>query len=272
MPELPEVRTVAKVLKKNLLNKEITNIKIIYPKMIEKESLSFDKLIGKSLTDINTKGKFLIFTFEDLYLVSHLRMEGKYFIKKLNDPVEKHEHIIFEFGDLSVRYHDTRKFGRMILVKNLSDYKSLDKVGLEPFDKELTKEKLKDNLKSKLPIKELLLDQSIIAGLGNIYVNEVLFASKINPLKKGEDITLDECDSIINNSVKILNEAIKYGGTTIKSYTSSLGVTGHYQDYLMVHKRDGEPCKICNTIIKNIKVGGRSTYYCPNCQKEKSFI
>ena len=119
MPELPEVRTVAKVLKKNLLNKEITNIKIIYPKMIEKKSLSFDKLIGKSLTDINTKGKFLIFTFEDLYLVSHLRMEGKYFIKKLNDPVEKHEHIIFEIGDLSVRYHDTRKFGRMILVKDL---------------------------------------------------------------------------------------------------------------------------------------------------------
>ena len=265
MPELPEVRTVASVLWKNLLNKRITNIKVIYPKMIEPKSLDFNNLIGKKLTNINTKGKFLIFTFEDLYLVSHLRMEGKYFIKNLDDPIEKHEHIIFEFDDLSVRYHDTRKFGRMILVKDLKDYKSLDKVGKEPFN--ITKEELKNNLKSKLPIKELLLDQSIIAGLGNIYVNEVLFASNINPLRGGDSITLNECQSIIDNSVRILNEAIKYGGTTIKSYTSSLGVTGHYQDYLMVHKKEGEPCKICNTKILNIKVGGRSTYYCPNCQK-----
>jgi len=265
MPELPEVRTVAKVLKNNLINKKITNVKIIYPKMIEEGSLDFNLLIGKTLNDINTKGKYLIFKFDDLYLVSHLRMEGKYFIKKLDDKIEKHEHIIFEFNDLSVRYHDTRKFGRMILVKDLNDYKSLNKVGKEPFN--ITKEELKNNLKSKLPIKELLLDQSIMAGLGNIYVNEVLFASNINPLKEGKDITLDECKSIIDNSVNILNKAIKYGGTTIKSYTSSLGVTGKYQDYLMVHKKEGEKCKICNTPIINIKVGGRSTYYCPKCQK-----
>ena len=157
MPELPEVRTVANVLKRNLLNKKITNIRIIYPKIIDIGSLDFKNLIGKKLTDVNTKGKFLIFTFEDLYLVSHLRMEGKYFIKKLDDCNEKHEHIIFEFGDLSVRYHDTRKFGRMYLTKDLKNYKSLEKVGLEPFDKKLTKEILKNNLKSKLPIKELLL-------------------------------------------------------------------------------------------------------------------
>ena len=267
MPELPEVRTVANVLKRNLLNKKITNIRIIYPKIIDIGSLDFKNLIGKKLTDVNTKGKFLIFTFEDLYLVSHLRMEGKYFIKKLDDCNEKHEHIIFEFGDLSVRYHDTRKFGRMYLTKDLKNYKSLEKVGLEPFDKKLTKEILKNNLKSKLPIKELLLNQSIIAGLGNIYVNEVLFASHINPLKKGEDISLNECQKIIDNSVEILNNAIKYGGTTIKSYTSSLGVTGSYQNYLMVHKRENEPCKLCQTPIINIKVGGRSTYYCPKCQK-----
>ena len=116
MPELPEVRTVAKVLKNNLLNKKITNIEIIYPKMIEENSLDFHNLIGKTLTNIETQGKFLIFTFEDLYLVSHLRMEGKYFIKTLSDPIEKHEHIIFEFGDLSVRYHDTRKFGRKLNI------------------------------------------------------------------------------------------------------------------------------------------------------------
>ena len=265
MPELPEVRTVAKVLKKNLINKKITDIKIIYPKIIEPDSLDFNNLIGKTLTDINTKGKFLIFTFEDLYLVSHLRMEGKYFIKSLDDKIEKHEHIIFEFGDISVRYHDTRKFGRMMLTKNLNNYNSLAKLGKEPFD--ITKEELHNNLKSSLPIKELLLDQSIMSGLGNIYVNEVLFASKISPLKSGVNITLNECQSIIDNSISILNKAIDNGGTTIKSYTSSLGVTGNYQNYLMVHKKEKEKCQVCGSAILNIKVGGRSTYYCPKCQK-----
>ena len=223
-------------------------------------------LIGKELTSVNTKGKFLIFRFEDLYLVSHLRMEGKYYIKSLSEVIEKHEHIIFEFGDLSVRYHDTRKFGRMMLVKDLNDYKSLMKVGPEPFDIK-PNDLLKDLNNKSLPIKELLLDQSIMSGLGNIYVNEVLFSSKINPLKKGADITLLDVNNIINNSIDILNNAIKYGGTTIKSYTSSLGVSGSYQNYLLVHKKEGEKCPNCNSIILKTKVGGRSTYYCPHCQK-----
>ena len=112
-----------------------------------------------------------------------------------------------------------------------------------------------------------MLDQTIISGLGNIYANEVLFASRINPKRLGCDISLDECQNIIKSSIKIINEAIENGGTTIKSYTSSLGVTGRFQSHLMVHKRENEPCKICNTLIENIKIGGRSTYFCPKCQK-----
>src|SRR5699024_2522877 len=111
------------------------------------------------------------------------------------------------------------------------------------------------------------LDQSIVSGLGNIYADEVLFASHINPLKKGKDITLSDCENIKDSAKKIIAEAIKYGGTTIKSYTSSLGVTGRFQQFLMVHKKEGEHSQICNTPIVKIKVGGRSTYYCPNCQK-----
>ena len=118
MPELPEVRTVAKVLKKNLLHQKVTNIKIIYPKIIEQTSLDLSNLIGHELKDITTKGKYLIFDFDNLYLISHLRMEGKYFIKNINDEIVKHEHIIIEFGNISLRYHDTRKFGRMYLTEN----------------------------------------------------------------------------------------------------------------------------------------------------------
>ena len=116
-------------------------------------------------------------------------------------------------------------------------------------------------------MKNILLDQTIISGLGNIYADEVLFKSGINPLKKGVDITLDDCEKIKKSAKEIITKAIDNGGTTIKSYTSSLGVTGRFQQYLLVHKKEGKPCSICGTTIKRIKVGGRSTYYCPKCQK-----
>ena len=116
-------------------------------------------------------------------------------------------------------------------------------------------------------MKTLLLDQTIISGLGNIYADEVLFSSHINPLKLGNEITNKDCENIVTSSKRIIEEAIKCGGTTIRSYTSSLGVTGRFQQNLMVHKRENELCKECNTPIKRIVVGGRSTYYCPKCQK-----
>ena len=269
MPELPEVRTVAKTLKKSLIGKKITNYEIIYPNIVEKDSINLDNLINKTIKDITTKGKYLIFKIEDLYLVSHLRMEGKYFIKDKILPIEKHEHIIFYLNDnTTLRYHDTRKFGRMQLVKDLSMCKGIVKLGLEPFDKNITKEYLFNKInKSNLTIKELLLDQTIIAGLGNIYANEVLFLSKINPSKKGKELKLIECEKIIKASKEVLEEAIKLGGTTIKSYTSSLGVTGKYQDKLLVHKRENQKCQNCSAKIIKEKISGRSTYYCPNCQK-----
>ncbi len=269
MPELPEVRTVASVLRKELINKKITNIEIIYPKIIAKDSLDINNLISKTLFGIKTRGKYLLFDFEEYILISHLRMEGKYFIKNPNDSIQKHEHIIFTFNNnFSLRYHDTRKFGRMELIKKdqLEVNKSISKLASEPFD--IKVEDFYNKIKNKnIPIKSLLLDQTIINGLGNIYVNEVLFAAKINPLKNGKNITKDETEKIINYSIEILNLAIKEGGTTIKSYTSSLGVTGKYQDYLQVHMKENSPCKICGKPIKKLAVGGRSTYFCENCQK-----
>ena len=113
----------------------------------------------------------------------------------------------------------------------------------------------------------MLLDQTIIAGLGNIYADEVAHRARVNPLKLGTGITLKECEKIKEAAKEIIEKAIEYGGTTIRSYTSSLGVTGSYQDFLEVHTKEGEKCPQCGTIIKKEKVGGRSTYYCPKCQK-----
>lgn len=272
MPEIAEVETVRRVLKKKILNKKIKDVKIYYSKMLEVNIDEFKKIIiGREIIDILRIGKWLIFDLNDYYLLSHLRMEGKYFIKDSDDLKEKHEHIIFTFEDNSdLRYHDTRKFGIMNLVKkeDLYNTEAIKKQGIEPISDKLTKEYLYEKFKSKnIPMKTLLLDQTIISGLGNIYADEVLYASGINPLKLGNEIKLEECLKIVKESKRIINGAIKYGGTTIKSYTSSLGVTGSYQKYLKAHKKEGEQCSNCSNKIIKIKVGGRSTYYCPVCQK-----
>ena len=171
-------------------------------------------MYAKKINDIKRRGKWLMFDLGDYYLLSHLRMEGKYFVKNSSEEIVKHEHIIITFEDFTdLRYHDTRKFGRMFLTDDLSKCKGLNKLGLEPFDKNINSDYLLTKFnKSNLPIKELLLDQSIIAGLGNIYANEVLFLSKINPFKKGKDITKNECDNIISSSKEIFfkNKLLKY--------------------------------------------------------------
>ncbi len=274
MPEIAEVETVRNTLKTRILNKEIKDVDVYYEPIVENNLEEFKHhLIGQSFKDIKRRGKWLIFETEKYYLLSHLRMEGKYFIKGKDEVKEKHEHVIFTFKDnITLRYADTRKFGRMnlILKKDLENTECIQKQGLEPGDKYLTADYLLQKFKNKhIPIKTALLDQTIISGLGNIYVNEVLFYAKVYPLKPAQDLNVQECELIVQGADEIIREAIEMGGTTIRSYTSSLGVTGRFQQNLKVHKREGEKCLVCNTLIENIKVGGRSTYYCPKCQKEK---
>lgn len=268
MPELPEVETVKNTLKKQILGKTILDVDILYNMIEEPDIDEFKKLIkSQKIIDIKRRGKWLMFELNDYYLLSHLRMEGKYFT---DGPVTKHDHIIFHLSDGILKYNDTRKFGRMYLIKKEDVYnvKPLCDLGLEPWDDNLTSSYLKEKYKNKkLPIKTLLLDQSIITGIGNIYADEILFESKISPLKLARDLDSKELDSIINNTRIILNEAIKLGGTTIKSYESSRGVHGRFQQNLKVHNHENDSCPVCRNEILKTRVNGRGTYYCKNCQK-----
>ena len=272
MPELPEVETVRRTLHNLILNKKIENIDIYYTKIIKDISLTefIKRLVGRTILDIKRQGKYLIFILDDVALISHLRMEGKYFIKDQTAHVEKHEHIVFNFTDgTSLRYHDVRKFGTMDLrdIDKIYTTNPILKLGLEPFDERMTVAYLKGKLsKKEVAVKTCLLNQHIFVGLGNIYVDEVLFLCKLNPEKKASKLKDKDYQNIIDNSVKVLNKAIKLGGTTIRSYTSSLGVTGRFQNELNVHTKKGEPCPVCNTLIEKIRVNGRGSYYCPNCQ------
>ena len=272
MPEIAEVRTVKDALKKRILNRKIIDIKYRYDGIIKSDKEEFKNiLINKTFKDIRSIGKWLIFDLGEYSFLSHLRMEGKYYIKPTNEEYEKHEHIIFKLdNNEDLRYKDVRKFGVMILTKtkDINSLEEIKKLGIEPDSDSLTKEYIYNKIKdSNKPIKELLLDQTIINGLGNIYVDEVLFESRINPTRIGSSITKNECEKIKEASQSIIKKATIEGGTTIRSYTSSLGVEGNYQNYLKVHTKQGKPCIVCNTNIEKIRVGGRGTYYCPKCQK-----
>ena len=272
MPELPEVETVRRALLLKLKGRTIKEITILHNNVFENQDIKNvkEQIKNQTINDISRRGKWLEFILDDYYLLSHLRMEGKYVYRKLDDAVEKHQHVLFNIDDeFSLRYRDVRKFGKMHLVKKDElDKSPLSKLGLEPWDKNLSIKYLKERYEKKtLPIKTVLLDQEIIVGIGNIYADEILFLSKINPHKKAKELNEKELQSIIDNTKKVLDKAIKEGGTTIRSYTSEEGVTGLFQNSLNVHQKEGKECPICkNTIIRE-KIGGRSTYFCPQCQK-----
>ncbi len=272
MPELPEVETVRKSLELRVKDKIIKDVLIYYDGIIEYPSVKefCDKIRGQRINSISRYGKWLMFVLDDYYLLSHLRMEGKYFIKSSKDEINKHEHVIFKLSDGSeLRYMDVRKFGKMHLIDKgrIREIGPLVSLGLDPWDKELTVNYLRDKYsKKKLPIKSVLLDQSIIVGIGNIYADEILFLSGISPLKRVCDLSDKEIRSIIDNTRLVLEQAIEKGGTTIRSYSSVNGVHGLFQQELNVHTKEGCECPKCGSKIVKIRVGGRGTYYCERCQ------
>lgn len=276
MPELPEVETVKETLKTKIIGEKIVSVDVFYESMIDEVSRSDFKevLIGESITDILRYGKYLFFIFNNVSIISHLRMEGKYFIKDVNEQRNPHEHVIFTFlSGKTLRYHDTRKFGTMKLVKTTNFQEIMQEPELKKLGKEANDETIdvvefyKKISKMRIKLKTALLDQTLIAGLGNIYVDEVCYLSNLHPEFPCNYLTLYDCKVILEKARYVLAGAIKAGGTTIRSYTSSLGVTGRFQLKLHVHTKVGYPCEECGLLIKKITVGGRGTYLCDNCQK-----
>ena len=268
MPELPEVQTVLDTLQTKIKNRKIVDIKILYKPIVECSSRTFKtKLVGQHFRSFKRRGKYLLFEMDDVTLVSHLRMEGKYYVMKNNEPIDKHTHVIFYLDDnTELRYHDVRKFGRMELIEKDDDYRVFKDLGPEPFSREFNLEYCKNYIyKLNKPLKALLLDQSFVAGFGNIYADEVAFMMRVHPETLACKLTDNNLKDLIKHTRSILKKAIKKGGTTIRSYTSSLGVSGRFQLSLNVHTK--EKCPVCGSDIKKIRVAGRGTYFCPECQK-----
>lgn len=272
MPELPEVETIRKTLKELVIGKTVKGMSIHWPKIIQHPEVDLfqQRIIGQTIQDIRRKGKFLLFDFNHDVLVSHLRMEGKYGLFPTEEELLPHTHIIFHFTDgTDLRYRDVRKFGTMHLFKKGEELKQKPLVQLaeEPISVHFSLKEFTAKVQSSQRcIKNILLDQTVIAGLGNIYVDETLFLAKIHPLQKG--IHLEEQDIILiyQAAVETLNKAIEQGGTTIRSYVNSQDQIGMFQQELAVYGREGEACEVCGDMITKIKVHGRGTHYCPSCQ------
>jgi formamidopyrimidine-DNA glycosylase len=233
MPELPEVETVRKTLIDWCKNKTIKNVDLFYKNVLSNiEFNNFkNKIINQKINDIDRFGKYLFFILDDYVLISHLRMEGKYFfVNEENDYIKKHKIITFTLDDGNLIYHDVRKFGKMKLVDKGSYMldESIVKLGKEPFT--ISKEELYNKIHHlNKKIKQSLLDQTIISGLGNIYVDEVLFDASISPNRSSKDITLKECEKIIQSSIQILNKAIKLKGSTIATYHFNNNEAGDFK-------------------------------------------
>lgn len=268
MPELPEVETVVRTLETLIKDRMITDVTIRYPKTVEMDPRQFkDRLLHQHFRRFERRGKYLIFRMDDVTLISHLRMEGKFYIQQPEEPLDRHMHVLFDLDDGSqLRYRDTRKFGRMTLADIDLDLNDFHDLGPEPFDESFSEEYVYRICHSrKMPLKTLLLDQQFVAGIGNIYADEVLAACNLRPGRSCRRITHDDAAHIVQHTRRILNAAIKAGGTTIRSYTSQLGVTGMFQTECTVHEQ--KTCGRCGSEIHMKRIGGRSSYYCPNCQK-----
>lgn len=276
MPELPEVETVRRGLNRLVQGKTIESVEVRWEKTISNMTPEeFDaEITGREIEVVERRGKYLLFRLSGKKtMVSHLRMEGAYYTVPAGTEPGKHDLITFKLNNgVDLFYRDTRKFGRMALVDNAAvmTVAGLAKIGPEPTLDSLALDYMRQIFsKSRTAIKPFLLDQSKIAGIGNIYADEVLWQTMIHPLTKTNDVTDTELAELRLNIINEMARSIEHHGTTVHSFTDAFGEAGEFQNELAVYGRQNEPCLRCGTPLVKIKVAQRGTTFCPTCQVQK---
>ena len=273
MPELPEVETIRRVLEAQVRGATITEVTINRPEVIAHPAAAefCQALTGQTISAMTRRGKFLGVTLASGdHIMLHLRMTGCLLATPAGYPLEKHTHVIFHLssGD-ELRFSDTRRFGRFWLMRDGEEdtYSGIDALGLEPFDNGLTAGYLQAHFgKRKKAIKACLLDQSVVAGIGNIYSDEILFATKIHPERPANSLTYKEWERLAAAIPERLAYFIEKNTLTPEEYLQSKGQDYRNTPFLQVYGRSGEPCPACGTTLSHITVGGRSSVFCPMCQ------
>jgi formamidopyrimidine-DNA glycosylase len=287
MPELPEVETVRLQLKHKILGRTIEKVRVFHLKTVDHDPSIGQRLKGKTIEAIDRVGKLLIFHFTDesnLYLLAHLKMTGQFlYVDVTGDMIggghsltsqdytlpNKHTRVAFSFTDGSTLYfNDMRLFGYTKLADKTTVQTARQKFGPEPIDPGFNLDQFEQGVRSrKAPIKAVLLDQSFVAGLGNIYVDEALWRAKINPTRRANTLTKKETRALAVAAKDVLTESIEVGGTTFQHFLDTGGENGNFTDYLNVFGKQGTPCSRCGTSIEKVRCAGRGTHFCPHCQK-----
>jgi formamidopyrimidine-DNA glycosylase len=271
MPELPEVETVARGLRGPLLGRTITGVTARWPRTIAcpPPDEFCEQIAGRQVVSIGRRGKYVVIGLDRGYLLIHLKMSGRLHVVQPDHPLNKHTHTLFDLDDgRQLRFQDTRKFGRVYLVDGLEQITA--DLGPEPLADDFSLAEFRRILARRSGrLKALLLNQRFLAGLGNIYADESLFAARLSPLRKADSLTPDEQARLYESIRTVLGTAIASGGTTLddQGYTDVNGLAGAYQGQIAVYGRKGQPCPVCGTPVERVVVGGRSTHFCPQCQK-----
>ena len=273
MPELPEVETVCRSLRPHLLGRTIRKVRVLEPRLrVPVNQKRLRALAGERVVSITRVAKYILLNLSsDLVWLFHLGMSGKLICVAPGTARRKHDHIIVDLDDgVELRYHDPRRFGLSLVSEQeaLRDLPQLRRVGLDPFDARLTGDYLFGfTRRSERRIRDLLLDQQIVAGLGNIYANEILALTGVKPTARAHRLTRAQVRSIAETIPKLLGDAIRWCGTSFSDYRDADDKSGEFQNHLRVYDRNGERCRICPSVIKRVALGNRSAFYCPTCQK-----
>jgi formamidopyrimidine-DNA glycosylase len=272
MPELPEVENVARALRRNLTGRRVTAVRAPFPGVLGQSLRATRKaLLGKSLTGVHRHGKSMILKFtgdapaDAAHLMIHLRMTGQIFVLDGYVP-DKHVHVSFDFDGLPVHYRDVRKFGRLTLVEDAERPAALDHFGPDML-RVRWPEWRRRVARRTAPVKAVLLDQGVASGLGNIYVDECLFLAGVRPTTSLADLGDDDLREVFRRAKQVLRLAIDHGGTTFLNFTDFYGKPGNFRRKLRVYGRAGEPCRRCKGALAKATVAGRTSVYCPACQR-----
>lgn len=272
MPELPEVETVCRSLRPHLLGRTIRGVLVLEPRLrVPVNAKQLGSLAGKRIDAITRVAKYILFHLsDDAVWLFHLGMSGKLICVEPNTARQKHDHIIAGLDNgAELRYHDPRRFGLSLVAKKdgLGELPQLRHVGLDPFDAGLDGAYLfRFTRASERRIRDLLLDQQIIAGLGNIYANEILSLAGIKPTTRAHRLSRKQVGAITATIPDLLSDAIRWCGTSFSDYRDGDDKSGEFQNHLRVYDRDGERCRVCPSVIKRVAIGNRSAFYCPTCQ------
>jgi len=277
MPELPEVEVTRLGIAPHLEGHRVSAVKIIDGRLRWPVPSNLNALLsGQKVLGIERRGKYLLMELDTGYLLLHLGMTGTLRVLPNGDPLKPHDRVTFEFGKLSLRLHDPRKFGAVLWHPKskgpIENNVLLQKLGVEPFSPEFSGELGVDVLyecsrKRSVAVKQFLLAGQAVVGVGNIYCSESLFEAGIHPAKAAGKLTRPQCSRLAAAVRLILKKAIAAGGSSLKDFVNSEGDPGHFMVQTKVYDRKDQPCKVCKTPIKQIVQGQRSTYFCPQCQK-----